>query len=130
MHYVEILTQVFEVCIVPILGLLTTFVVLYIKNKINALKATTNNDLAQKYLTMLERTVENCVLATNQTYVEALKGKNAFDATAQKMALEITYNAVMGTLTEEAKKYLAEATDDLPQFVTELIEAKVNSSKK
>lgn len=130
MHYVEILTQLFETLVVPILGLVAAYIIFFIKSKINALKASTNNEMAIKYLSMLESTVTNCVLATNQTYVDSLKGKNAFDATAQKMALEITHNSVMSTLTEESKKYLSEVTGDLDKFVNEMIEAKIAQTKK
>ena len=35
---------------------------------------------------MLEDTIMKSVIATTQTYVEALKGKNAFDEAAQKEA--------------------------------------------
>jgi hypothetical protein len=57
---------------------------------------------------MLTDTIINCVIATNQTYVEALKNKNAFDAEAQKEAFERTYRAVLDILSKEAYEQLTE----------------------
>lgn len=78
---------------------------------------------------MVTDTVTACVIATNQTYVEALKKKNAFTPEAQKEAFELTYNAVMAILTEDAKKYLAEIYGDVAIYITAKIEAEVNLSK-
>jgi hypothetical protein len=77
----------------------------------------------------VENTVTNCVIATNQTYVEALKKNNAFTAEAQKEAFNLTYNAVMAILTEDAKEYLAEIYGDVAAYITNKIEAEVNISK-
>ena len=41
---------------------------------------------------MLEETIVNCVLTTNQTYVSNLKKDNMFDAEAQKNAFKMTYD--------------------------------------
>ena len=79
---------------------------------------------------MLDDTIIACVTATNQTYVEALKNKNAFDEAAQKEALQLTYNAVMAVLTEEAQTYLTEAVGDLQSFVLTKIEAGVAIANK
>ena len=78
---------------------------------------------------MLSDTVINCVIATNQTYVEALKNKNAFDAEAQKVAFEMTYNAVINVLNDDAKKYLTNVYGDLSIYITNMIEAEVNRNK-
>lgn len=129
MEWTEVLIDLFEVCVIPLLGVATTYLVLFLKSKINALKEASKSDKVDKYLSMLSNTVENAVLATTQTYVEALKKSGSFDATAQKMAFEITYKAVMSSLTDEAKKYLAEVTTDLEQYITEMIEAKVKTTK-
>ena len=129
MVWTEILTEIFKVCIIPLLGLLTGYLVAFIKKKMDAVTKNTESELTKKYLGLLEETVINCVLTTKQTYVDALKGKNAFDEEAQKEAFERTYNAVIANLTEESKKYLEQATADLPQFITEMIEARVAQTK-
>ena len=78
---------------------------------------------------MLNDTITDCVLATTQTYVEALKKDNAFTKEAQKEAFNLTFNAVMAVLTDDAKKYLAEVYGDLTAYITNKIEAEVSLNK-
>lgn len=129
MNTLELLQQIFQVCIIPLLGVLTSYIVMYIHKKTDELKQTTDNEMYHKYLEMLKETVVDCVLATNQTYVEALKKKNAFDKEAQKEAFALTYNAVVSILAEDAQEYLDNVFDDLGRFIEKLIEAEVNKNK-
>lgn len=129
MDWLNILQQIFELCIIPLLAIITRSLVIYISTKKDELKNKTNNELAKKYLDLLNDTIANCVIATNQTYVEALKKENAFTADAQKAAFEKTYQAVIATLSEEAKKYLPEVVGDLQTYITQKIEASVNQNK-
>lgn len=129
MEMQEILSLIFQMIIIPLLGILTKYAVDLISTKITELVARTDNDNFDKYLILLNETISNCVVATNQTYVEALKAQNAFDAEAQKVAFKQTYDAVMSILTEDAKKYLQAALGDLDVYVTNSIESQVNASK-
>ena len=130
MDWLNLLTQIFEVCIIPLLGILTTYIVKYIQVKSAEITEKTDNAIADKYTVMLADTITACVLATNQTYVEALKKQGKFDAEAQKTAFNMTLNAVMEILSEDAKKYLSEAFGDLNSYITSQIEASVNVNKK
>ena len=78
---------------------------------------------------MLEDTISNCVIATNQTYVETLKAQGAFGEAEQKKAFEMTFKSVISILTEDAKVYLTEAIGDLQAYITASIEAQVNLNK-
>lgn len=129
MNYMEMLQKIFEVCIIPLLGVLTTYLVLFIKQKSKELQETTDNELYKKYIELLQDTIVRCVIATNQTYVEALKDKNAFDKEAQEHAFKMTYDAVMAILTDDAKVYLSNVFGDLETYITKLIEAEVNINK-
>lgn len=129
MNWLELLQKIFDVCIIPLLGILTSYAIVFIKNKSNELKEVTDNELYRKYIDLLQDTIVRCVIATNQTYVENLKNKNAFDKEAQEEAFKMTYNAVMVILTDDAKEYLNNAVGDLQLYVTKLIEAQVNMSK-
>ena len=129
MGWLNILQQIFELCVIPLLAIITRSLVIYISTKKDELKNKTDNELAKKYLDLLNDTIANCVIATNQTYVEALKKENAFTADAQKAAFEKTYQAVIATLSEEAKKYLPEVVGDLQTYITQKIEASVNQNK-
>lgn len=129
MDWLNILDQIFDVCLIPLLGVLTSVFVVWIKTKIAESKEKTNSDLADKYLGLLEVTIVDCIKATNQTYVNALKDKNAFDANAQKQALEQTTNAVLAILSDDAKEYLSHFVGDINLFITEKIEANIKSQK-
>ena len=129
MNYTEFITNIFQVCIIPLLGVLTTFLVKWLQIKSSELQIKMDNEVANKYMDMLTNTITECVLATNQTYVEALKKQNKFDLEAQKIAIDKTSEAVMAILTEDAKKYLESAVGDLELFIKQKIEAEVNLNK-
>lgn len=129
MDWTEILQNLFVVVIIPLLGLITKYLVQFFAVKNEEIKATTDNETFKKYFDMLNKTISNCVVATNQTYVDALKDKNAFTADAQKEALQKTYTAIMAILSEDAKDYLANATGDLQSYIMNLIEAQVKENK-
>jgi hypothetical protein len=129
MEWLALLYQILEVCVIPLLGILTAYIVKYINMKSAEIQIQVDNDTADKYIGMLADTISACVIATNQTYVEALKKENAFTAEAQKEAFNLTYNAVMAVLTDEAKNYLTELYGDLTAYITTKIEAEVNISK-
>lgn len=126
---IELLTQIFEACIIPLLGVLTGFLIKWINAKSNQLAENSNSIAQKKYLTMLNDTITNCVIATTQTYVSSLKNQGKFDAEAQKTAFNMTYEAVMALLTEEAVKYLNETIGDLELYISNKIEADVNLTK-
>lgn len=125
----DIYTTIFEIVILPLLGALVSFLVAYLKVKRDECIAKIDNETHDKYVSMLHQTIQNCVVATNQTYVEALKKQGSFDAEAQKYAFEQTKNTVLALLSVEAKTYLMEAIDDLSAYIDTYIEKTVNFSK-
>lgn len=125
----ELLNQLFEIVLIPLLGALTVYAVKWLNAKAEEIKTKTDNAILDKYLDMLCETITKCVIATNQTYVEALKKENSFDAEAQKIAFEKTYTAVMEIISIEAIDYITEAVGDFETFLMQLIEAEVNLNK-
>jgi hypothetical protein len=124
------------VCIIPLLGILTAYAVAYLKAKKEEIlaKIVTNKtqeekELMSKYLDMVEKTVTNCVMTTNQTYVDSLKQEGKFDADAQKIAFDKTLDAVLAILSEDAKVYLTQIFGDLNVYLTNLIESQVKINK-
>ncbi len=122
-------TQIFQICIIPLLGILTKYVVDFLNAKRLEIKQKTDSELAEKYTDMVIDTVTTCVIATNQTYVESLKQTGSFNKEAQEQAFQMTLDAVLATLSEEAKKYIKEITGDIDTYLTQLIEAEVNQCK-
>lgn len=123
------IAELFDLVVVPLLAALTVYAVKWINAKANQIKAETDNEVLDKYLTMLTETITKCVVATNQTYVETLKKEGKFDADAQKIAFQKTYDAVMEIVSIEMIDYLTEAVGDFDTFLMQSIEAEVNSNK-
>ena len=130
MDWLNILNQIFEVCLIPLLGLATTTLIFFVRAKIAQAKATTKNDTAIQYLSVLEQTIVDCINATNQTYVNNLKDKNAFTIEAQKEALSKTATAVSQVLSEDVKNHLTTLFGDLETLIIEKIEANIKQQKK
>ena len=125
----EIIATIFEVCIIPLLGVLVGFLVKWINSKSKEIQTNIDNETLNKYLQMLTETVTDCVIATNQTYVESLKLQGSFDAEAQKQAFNMTCTAVLEILSDDAKLYLNAAVGDLQTLISKKIEAEVNANK-
>lgn len=129
MEWLPLLYQVLEVCVIPLLGILTAYFVKWVNAKSAEIQNKVDNDTADKYIAMLDDTICACVIATTQTYVDALKKDNAFTKEAQQEAFNLTYSAVMAVLTDEAKKYLTNIYGDLTAYITNKIEAEVQINK-
>jgi ATP/ADP translocase len=122
MDKMELLRQIFEVCIIPLLAVLTSYLVHYINKKIDNLDHVKNTDL-------IKNIIDNCVIATTQTYVDTLKKEGKFDAEAQKKAFEMTKEAVLATISTDLRKYLEASYDDIDAFLDKQIEAAVKINK-
>lgn len=129
MDWLKILQEIFTVCIIPLIGILTKYLISYIEIKKESIKESNNSELAKKYVDLLAQTIETCVIATNQTYVESLKKKNAFTPEAQREAFKMTKNAVLSILSSEAEKYLTQIYGDLNTYIENQIQASVNANK-
>ena len=125
----EIMTIILEVAIIPLLIALTGYLVAFIKSKTKEITDRVENDKADKYIYMLSNTITKCVTATNQTYVDNLKKENAFTKEAQLKALEMTADAVLAILSDEAKSYLPTIVGDLNTYILTQIESEVNRLK-
>ena len=129
MEWLPLLYQILEVCIIPLLGIVTAYFIKWVNAKSLEIQNKVDSDTADKYIAMLDDTICACVIATTQTYVEALKKDNAFTKEAQAEAFNLTFNAVMAVLTDEAKEYLTEFYGDLTAYITNKIEAEVQLNK-
>lgn len=129
MDWLDLLQQIFEVCLIPALGILTAFFIKWLRAKEIEVLDKIDNDTADKYVALLFDTISVCVSATTQTYVETLKKEDKFDVEAQKIAFQMTLEAVMAVLTDEAKVYLTQIYGDLSAFIATKIEAEVKAQK-
>lgn len=130
MDWLKLLQEIFTVCIIPMLGILTKYFIEWLNVKKQDLINKEENEIKKRYIDMLGKTIETCVIATNQTYVNNLKDKNAFTPEAQKEAFERTKYAVLTILGEEGQKYLSQIYGDLNIYITKEIEKQVSWNKK
>ena len=129
MEWTVIVGELFKVVIIPLLALLVKYFCQFVNIKAEEIKQKNDDATFQKYITMLNETIQATVIATNQTYVDTLKAQGKFDAEAQKVAFQMTYDSVIKTLGTEAQKYLSEAVGDLNTYIKNAIEANVNVNK-
>ena len=129
MDWNNILTQIFELILFPLIIVGATYLIYFLSVKTKEIKDKTDNDTFDKYLDMLNNTITQCVIATTQTYVSSLKQQGKFDAEAQKIAFQKTYDNVMSILTAESKYYLQTALGDLEAYINNKIEAEVALNK-
>ena len=130
MAFGTIISEVFTVVLIPLLGLLTKYLIEFLHAKREEAKSKTDNDKLKKYINMIDSTITKAVIATNQTYVDALKEKGEFGSEAQKEALQKTYQTVISLLNEEAADYLNSAVGDLREYILTGIEVQVKEQKK
>lgn len=120
---------IFELCIIPLLGLAVSMFSVWMNAKKKEAQAKTDNEVAQKYIGIAFDVINTCVVSTTETYVKNMKNQNMFDAEAQKIALEKTKTAVMETLSDEAKTHLTGLYGDLNKYIENKIEEAVKNNK-
>ena len=84
---------------------------------------------AKEMLSSAVTTVSDVVKQVYQTYVEALKGQNAFTAEAQKEALAKALETIEAVLPEKVKAYLTDNFGNIEAWLTTQIEAAIYSLK-
>ena len=94
------------------------------------LKTKTKNEVLTKAIERAGEIITNAARATTQTYVDALKKSNTFDAEAQKTAFNMTMSAVLELLNAETKQAIIDTYGDLEKWLTTEIEAAVFANKK
>ena len=112
-----------------LLSALFAYLIVYINKKKQALLETSKSETEKKYIEKISKTITDCVIATNQTYVETLKKENAFTKEAQEEAFQKTITNVMSILNEDCIEYLESITSDITIYLRNKIEAEVNKNK-
>ena len=119
----------FEICIVPLLGLVVGFLITWINAKRKEVLAKTDNEMAQACINIAADIINSAVISTTETYVKSMKNQNIFDVEAQKIALDKTKTVVMETLSEETKTRLSGLYGDLNKYIETKIEEAIKNNK-
>ena len=119
----------FEICVVPLLGLVVGFLITWINAKRKEVLAKTDNEIAQACINIAADVINSAVISTTETYVKSMKNQNIFDIEAQKTALNKTKTVVMETLSEETKTRLSGLYGDLNKYIETKIEEAIKNNK-
>ena len=99
---------------------LASFVVAKVSTLINT---KVKDSKARGYLNAALTLVSAVVKATYQTYVESIKGTNAWTAEAQKIALNNALETAKHQLSDELKDYIQNNFGDVDQWLINQIES-------
>lgn len=125
----DFIIQLIEVLVLPCVGLLMLQGIEYLKLKRSQMKEAANDAQYQKYYDSALEAITKSVVMVNQTYVEALKNKNEFDADAQRVAFNKACQTALTMIGEEAVAFLENAMDDFNTWFEVNVEASVNENK-
>ena len=112
-----------------LLSALFAYLIVYINKKKQALLETSKSEIEKKYIEKISKTITDCVIATNQTFVETLKKENAFTKEAQEEALKRTLQSVKSQLSQESIKFIEDNFGDVEKWLIEKIESIIYSLK-
>jgi methionyl-tRNA synthetase len=125
----EIVLSIFTVTVLPILGILTNFIVKLINSKVEEVQERINNQTINKYIDMAQKVVRISVDSVTQTFVESLKSQKKFDERAAKEAFNLAKSRALSTLSIEIKENLECVFGDLNIWLDSTIEAYIINSK-
>lgn len=114
LDWVEVITTIWTVILVPILSYLATQLNEWAKAK-----------KIDRYTTLLQKNVISAVKDVYQTVVNELKNTTAWNAETQKNVKELAKQKAIATLTNTAYQCLKQANDDFDQYIDVLIESAV-----
>lgn len=128
----QLIITIVQACIVPILGILTTYAVAWIKSKISSIQNQDARDYFNSAVSELELVVNQAVSQVSQTYVDSLKRDGKFDLEEQQAALEKATELAIDILRQDTCEYLCkELTEDgFNKMLNSLIEQVVRNQPK
>ena len=110
--------------IIKIVSALLAALGAWVLAKVKVLIATKiKNENARKLLSDATTVVANAVKATYQTYVESIKGTDAWTKDAQTEALSLAATSARMQLSADVEKYINENFGDVENWVKEQIES-------
>jgi hypothetical protein len=119
LEYQEVISVVWTVIILPILT--------YVGTQISAWAKAKKLD---KYTNILKENITIAVKDVYTTYVDELKGTEAWTEETKAQALQMAKDKAIYALTDSAYRTLKLANEDFEEYLTTLVEAKLYDLKK
>ena len=122
----EILNELLLVIIIPLLGILTKYIVSFLQVKVDDLKSQKeikDNAILQKYVDEIEEVIVKSIKTTNSTFVDNLKKNGTWSKENFETAFNMTKDSVMKLLTDEKKELIKSMYEDIDTYLKATIEA-------
>ena len=116
---------VIEIAVI-LLTALGSWVLAKVKTLVNT---KVKNEKARELLDAATKAVTSSVKATFQTYVESIKGTDAWTKDAQITALRMAANTAKTQMSEEVRAYIAANFGDVDAWLENSIEAEIYTLK-
>lgn len=126
----EMVNFILTVCVIPLMGAVTAYLISFLKVKTSRLKQTVSDNVFQKYIDIAVDIVSSAVITVNQTFVDELKKGGEFTKERQQEAFNKCKTIIFSMLSEEVKRVISLLYGDLDRWIDTKIEAFVNMSKK
>lgn len=89
----------------------------------------TKNEHVQNLVNGIYNVAANAAKVTYQTYVESIKGTEAWNTDSQKYALNMAVEIAKAQLTEDAKNFITTNCGDLTEYLSTAIESSIYTLK-
>lgn len=118
-----------SVCLV-LIPVISSYLVALLRKKTAELNTKICNEEVNKYMCLLEKTVENVVETIAETYTKELKAKGNFDTATANEAFDMAMKNTVNVLGENGLIILKQAYGDVDELIRNLIEKNVAKMKK
>jgi hypothetical protein len=108
--------------ILTTLGIILTTLATWVATKITKFfDAKITDAKAREIVANIEKIVYDAVRAVYQTYVEGIKGTNAWTKEAQEKALKDALDMALAQLSADTKEFIQNTFGDIATYITNLI---------
>lgn len=128
-EFQDILTTIVVAVITAVVPILAKYACSALGALKDKLQVAAESEYVDKQLDHIFNLVNTAVIATTQTYVDALKKQGAFDATAQKVAFEMTKDTVLKLMKTDMIDTVLEMYGDFDTWLKSYIETLVAENK-
>ena len=120
--FINIISVVVTVVVIPLITLLGTKLIKWITTKID-------DEKSARILSDASTIILNSVKTVFQTYVDALKKNGTFNQSAQEEAMNKAKEIALSQLSSETIKFIEKNYGDAGSWLTVQIEATINTLK-
>ncbi|MDP4181178.1 MAG: hypothetical protein Q8942_08815 [Bacillota bacterium] len=125
----ETISATFSVLIIPIIGFISKFIIMFLKSKVSELEQKIKNDTLNKYISIAEDAIETAVVSVNQTFVDNIKKQGTFDKETAGKSFDLAKQKAISIMGTSVKNALTDAYNDLDAWIDSKIEVCVRQNK-